>query len=367
MQKIICYLASDQCLRSPAKALEAPLTVLLGEETCTVEHIDPDASLLEALDAIVAGAQNLVVQITGPSKKYGRLSKGSLSQKHFFTQNSMVLPTHALIPKSHNGREYCWLTHEDVLRFLLGYIGIFSPLPMMSIEDLGIIQTDVLMVGVDEEAASALEMIKTACLSLSAVAVVDCTDELATPKLLGEISCSSLQACNETAAVALAALSIGEFLAYTQNCRSPSTTLIEVMCTRIYKKLGSLKGGDQDQNLQEPLSKLMDASWMPQDLEMSEESSDDESGVVSPTGPHGLSNKCLSGHFRSSSRVGYMAKSRSGPIFCRPTSSLIAVMMQALAHREHYVWVTREDDTLVGIVTFADILSVILNHLNLSC
>lgn len=366
MQKIICYLASDQCLRSPAKALEAPLTVLLGEETRTVEHIDPDASLLEALDAIVAGAQNLVVQIT--SKKYGRLSKGSLSQKHFFTQNSMVLPAHALIPKSHNGFEYCWLTHEDVLRFLLGYIGNFSPLPMMSIEDLGIIQTDVLMVGVDEEAVSALEMIKTACLSLSAVAVVKCTDdELASPKLLGEISCSSLQACNETAALALATLSVGEFLAYTQDCGSPPTTLIEAMCTRLYKKLGLLKGGDQHQNLQEPLSKLTDVSWMPQDLEMSEESSDDESGVVSPTGPHDLSNKCLSGRFRSSSRVGYMAKSRSGPIFCRPTSSLIAVIMQALAHREHYVWVTKEDDTLVGIVTFADILSVILNHLNLSC
>lgn len=368
MQMIICYLATDQSLRNHAKALDAPLTVLLREETRTVQHIDPEASLLEALGVIVAGAQNLVVQITGPSEKCRHLSKGSVSQKHFFTQKPVALPAQELLPKSHNGREYCWLAHEDVLRFLLGSIGIFSPLPMMSIKDLGIIQTDVLMVGVEDEAVSALKLIKTACLRLTAVAVVESMHgEHGSPKLVGEISCSTLQTCNETAALALAALSVQDFLAYIQDCRCLPGTLTEAMCTRIYKKLGSLKGRDQNQHLQEPVYKFMDGSQMLEDLEMWEESSDDEFKAGSPTGPHDLSHKWHLGHFRTSSRVGYIAKIRTGPIFCRPTSSLIAVIMQALAHREHYVWVTKEDDTLVGIVTFTDILSVLSNHLNLSC
>jgi hypothetical protein len=54
---------------------------------------------------------------------------------------------------------------------------------------------------------------------------------------------------------------------------------------------------------------------------------------------------------------------RRRPICCRRTSSLIAVIMQALAHRESYVWVTEPDDSLVGIVTFADILTLFLNHI----
>ncbi|KAF3322363.1 CBS domain-containing protein CBSX5-like protein [Carex littledalei] len=47
-------------------------------------------------------------------------------------------------------------------------------------------------------------------------------------------------------------------------------------------------------------------------------------------------------------------------VVCQPGSSLVAVMVQALAHRVDHVWVVDEKDDckVVGIVTFTDILRV---------
>lgn len=358
MLQIICFLASLDSLSNPSQALATPLSALLAQPSArTVRHVDSDASLTEVLNLIVDGAQNLVVQITSHGSKYVRYSRGSASQKNLFSKNPSA-PTHALLPKIHNGREYCWLTHEDVLRFLLGSINAFSPLPMMSINDLGIIKHDVLMVGVEEEAISALDAIKAVGESMTAVAVVEYMDEdKETVKLVGEISCSALQTCDETAALALATLSVGDFLLYIQDNRSPPDTLLDMVKARICEKAGCGKEAD--------ILKLGEIYRARQDAEMSEESSDDESGIDSPTGPCDLSGRWVSAHHQRGGRMGgYSTKIRSAPIFCRPWNSLIAVIMQALAHREHYVWVTKEDDTLVGIVTFMDIFTVLLNHLN---
>lgn len=348
MQKIICYLASEHSLCHLAAALDAPITVLLDEKSTCVQHIDPEASLQEALFAIRGGAQNLVVQLKEPLKLCGRVLRGSMS----YNKKSMA---NALTLKSHNGHEYCWLTHEDVLRFLLGSVGVFSPITTMSIKDLGIIQTGVLMVEMDDDAISALDMIKAACSNTTAVAIVEKDSESTSYQIVGEISCSTFQMCNETAAVALAALSVRDFLAYIQDWRSTPDMLMEAMSAKLSKKLASSESNDESRHV---------VSQMIHDLEMSEVSSDDEFSVDSPTGPHDLLGKHHTVHFQSNVRF---MRSHNGPIFCRPTSSLIAVLMQALAHREHYVWVTNEDDTLVGMVTFADILSVLLNHLNLAC
>lgn len=349
MQKIICYLASEHSLCHVAAALDAPITVLLDEKSTRVQHIDPVASLHEALFAIRGGAQNLVVQISDPLKKHGRVLRGSMS----YNKKSMA---NALVLKSHNGHEYCWLTHEDVLRFLLGSICVFSPITMMSIKDLGIIQTDVLMVGMDDDAISALEMIKAACSNATAVAIVEKDDgESVSYQIVGDISCSTFQMCNETAAVALAALSVRDFLAYIQDWRSTPDMLMEAMSAKLSKKLASSESDNESRHV---------VSQMLHDLEMWELSSDDEFGVDSPTGPHDLLRKHHTMHFQSNARF---TRSHNGPIFCRPTSSLIAVLMQALAHREHYVWVTNDNNTLVGMVTFADILSVLSNYLNLAC
>ncbi|KAJ3680347.1 hypothetical protein LUZ60_016625 [Juncus effusus] len=50
---------------------------------------------------------------------------------------------------------------------------------------------------------------------------------------------------------------------------------------------------------------------------------------------------------------------------CRPESSLVALMVQALAHRVDHVWVVDEKDDckVVGIVTFFDVLSVFRDQL----
>ncbi|PPS04766.1 hypothetical protein GOBAR_AA15897 [Gossypium barbadense] len=52
-------------------------------------------------------------------------------------------------------------------------------------------------------------------------------------------------------------------------------------------------------------------------------------------------------------------RGRSAPLTCKTTSSLAAVMAQMLSHRATHVWVTEgedDDDVLVGVVGYADIL-----------
>ena len=330
-------------------------------------------SLLEALDAIADGAQNLVVPISATFKQANGLHSSDKLQHSMKQTHIMAIAGKPLTSsKSHEGIEHCWLTHEDVMRFLLGHIGNFSPLLMMTIRDLGLIKTDILMVDVDEEASKALEIIKEACHSFTAVAVVNILNKDGA-KLVGEISSSTLQMCDETAALALATLSVGEFVSYTQDFRNQSMDFIESMCIRLCKKLELTAAGGSSElcckNLQEPLSKIGGVTQMLHDLDMWEDSSfssdndyDDE--PESPRAPHELPNKCRLSHSSNLRMNNYSPKCRSGPICCRPRSSLIAVIMQALAHRENYVWVTNDDDVLVGIVTFADIIGVLLNHIN---
>ncbi|KAL0442812.1 UNVERIFIED_CONTAM: CBS domain-containing protein CBSX5 [Sesamum latifolium] len=63
-----------------------------------------------------------------------------------------------------------------------------------------------------------------------------------------------------------------------------------------------------------------------------------------------------------SSRSGGSSRSypgrRSEAIVCSRGSSLVAVMIQALAHRVSCVWVMEEDRSVVGNVTFAGMLRV---------
>ncbi|XP_042464821.1 CBS domain-containing protein CBSX6-like isoform X1 [Zingiber officinale] len=55
----------------------------------------------------------------------------------------------------------------------------------------------------------------------------------------------------------------------------------------------------------------------------------------------------------------------SKPLRCKDTSSLAAVMAQMLSHRATHVWVVdaeSEDDTLVGVVSYADILDAVARY-----
>lgn len=349
MVDIICYLSTDECLYDPARALSAPITALLPRALTRVRQVDPHTRLLQALELIVDGAQNLIV----PIESLKRLSFKKLSQKIGSAKNAS--------PTSHEGKEFCWITQEDVLRFLLGFIAVFSPLPSMTIEDLGIVKTDVLTVEYDKPAVTAVNIIKQASRTQTAVAVIE-HDPLQGPKLIGEISPSTLMCCDETVALALATLSAGDFMAYV-DCGGPPESLVEIVRRRIDLKTGINGEGEQGSSI--ATSKQNYPGKQNHMTDPWEESSDEEFFDGSPTGPLDNNKKWSRLCSFKANKFGYASRScRASPLTCRPWSSLVAVMVQALAHRVNYVWVTDEESNLVGIVTFLDILGVFWNHLH---
>lgn len=90
---------------------------------------------------------------------------------------------------------------------------------------------------------------------------------------------------------------------------------------------------------------------------MEEEFSHSSSSSSSSDDENGSSRRAGSGQY--SARM----VRRSEAIVCFQWSSLMAVMIQALAHRVSYVWVIEEDWSLAGIVTFAGILKVLRHYL----
>lgn len=262
------------------------------------------------------------------------------------------------ILEEHGGvQEYCWLTPEDIVRFLLSCIGLFSPLTMMTIQQLGIINSDVLTVDVNVDAMSALPLIQKAAREMSAVAVVE-TDEETTgvPKLIGEISAYTMKGCGEMAALALSTLSVKGFLSFTQDCGDLSHLLGELVHSRLSKKLKNMHlrhiGSAEDVNME-----LLATMY---GLENSDDFSDEEFAAAhSPTGPFGFSHNLPA----RISKMQSISRGRVSPNRCRPWSSLVAVMAQALTHRVGYVWVTDDDNSLLGIVTYMDIITCILGTL----
>lgn len=223
----------------------------------------------------------------------------------------------------HNGREYCWITQEDVLRFLLNSISVFSPIPTFTIESLNMIDHDIMTVHYNEPASPVLDCISRSLMEQTSVAVID-----ENGRLIGEISPFTLACCDETVAAAIATLSAGDLMAYI-DCGGPPEDLIQLVKRRLVEK-----------NLHGMLDLMEECSTSP--LPSSSSSSEDESAAP---GKYGGS-------------VRYSPGRRSEAIVCYPWSSLVAVMIQALAHRVSCVWVVEEDHTLVGHVTFESMLKV---------
>ncbi|KAH7856959.1 hypothetical protein Vadar_007329 [Vaccinium darrowii] len=310
MVDVICFLCREENLLDPSAALRAPVTDLLvkvGVGGGIVRHLEPHSSLLEAIDYILEGAQNLIVPIET------RTTSVASRKKHLSKPSSFGSTLH-------NGREFCWLTQEDVVRFLLNSIGIFSPIPAFTINSLNIIETNIMSVCYDEPASSALDSISLSLTQQKSIAVVDECN-----KLIGEISPYTLSCSDESAAAAIATLSAGELMAYL-DYGGPPEDLVHLVKARLEEKnLGAIS---------ELMEELSFSS-------LSSSSSDEEFGL----GRGGGSGR------------NFPAR-RSETIICRPWSSLVAVMIQALAHRVSHVWVVEEDYSIVGIVTFAGILKV---------
>ena len=269
-------------------------------------------SLLEAIDLILQGAQNLVVPIL--QTKRGGISRRKQQQKSSTINN-------------HNGVEFCWLTQEDVIRFLLGSIGLFTPLPAYSIDSLDIISPDVLAIDYYSPASSSIEAISKSLAQQTSVAIVDSDGTF-----VGEISPFTLACCDETVAATITTLSAGDLMAYIE-CGAPPEDLVRLVKARLKEK-----------NLEKLLQEFTILTSLTNEVSTSS-SSDEES----PT----RSGK----HARSSSYSARFVRNVEA-IVCHPKSSLIAVMIQAIAHRVNYLWVIEDDCSLVGIVTFSNILKV---------
>ena len=74
---------------------------------------------------------------------------------------------------THNGREFCWLTQEDVIQFILSRIGLFTPIPSLTVEELGIIQSKILTVDYHAPAVDTLEAIAQSLVEQTSVGVLD--------------------------------------------------------------------------------------------------------------------------------------------------------------------------------------------------
>ncbi|XP_010242962.1 PREDICTED: CBS domain-containing protein CBSX5-like [Nelumbo nucifera] len=323
MVDVICYLCKEEKLASPSSALTSPVSVLLTKPAGIVRHVERHSSILEVIDLIMEGAQNLVVPI-----------QSSISSRKKLLQKSSFGPT------QHNGREFCWLTQEDVIRFLLSSISLFSPIPALSIDSLGIIGTEVLAIEYHDPAYSAVDLISSSLSQQTSVAVVD--DD---GKLIGEISPYTLSSCDETVAAAITTLSAGDLMAYIDYGGLPEA-LVQVVKARLKER--------KFEGMLELLEEFSPSS-------SSSCSSDEESSSSSPRAPVRSRRYSRQGSY-SARMVG-----RAEAIVCHPRSSLVAVMIQALAHRVNYVWVIEDDYSLAGIVTFSDMLKVFREHLDSLC
>lgn len=324
MVDVICYLCEEENLCCPSLALQSPVSALLSKLPGLVRHVEPSSSMVEAIDLILQGAQNLVVpiksRITGSSKR------------------KILQKSTSIAPTMHNGREFCWLTQEDVIRFLLNSIGLFSPIAALSIERLGIISPEFMAVTYHSQASSAIGAIAQALSDQTSVAVVD-DDGI----LIGEISPFTLACCDESLAAAITTLSASDLMACI-DCGGPPEDIVRLVTARL-----------KERNLQGMLDEFMiDSSNIPSN---SSSSSDEEF----PSSTTTLSR--LGRYNRSSSYSARMMR-RAEAIVCHPGSSLVAVMIQALARRVNFVWVIEEDGSVVGIVTFSNILEVFSEHLD---
>ncbi|GKA49634.1 hypothetical protein Tco_0742707 [Tanacetum coccineum] len=215
MVDIICYLCKEDNISNPSTALKSPVSVLMSHGPGVIQHVEPSFSLLEAIDVIINGAQNLVIPIKNKTTKRKQLRQ---------------YPT-TTAPTTHvGGHEFCWLTQEDVVRFLLSSIGLFSPTAAFSIESLGIITTDFLTINYHSPASKAVHAIASSLVDQTSVAVID-DDGV----LIGEISPFTLNYCDEMVAAAIATLSAGDLMAYI-DCGGPPEDIIKVVEERLKER-----------------------------------------------------------------------------------------------------------------------------------
>ncbi|KAG8037930.1 hypothetical protein GUJ93_ZPchr0024g29088 [Zizania palustris] len=317
---VLCYVCDGaENLSDPAGALGRPVSAV-GDHGAT-RRVDSQASLLDAIDALLSSdSQSLLVPLHTRARR-----------KHH----------HASGYAAANGAaDYCVLTREDIVRHLFSNsISLFSPVTALTVSSLGLVRRDVHTIHADDDALGSIPLLRRSIAEGTAVAVV--ADDGA---LVGEICPGVLGSCDvESVSAAFAALSVGDVMTYIDCSLSPPEFLLR-----------SIRAQLRDRGM-DAMADLMDAASLPLSPSSSSSTSSDEESN-SPLGRSRCARRASTGRFR--------CRSTDDVAACHAGSSLLAVMAQALAHRVGYVWVVDEVTcALTGVVSFADVLAVLREHL----
>ncbi|XP_022742553.1 CBS domain-containing protein CBSX6-like [Durio zibethinus] len=324
---IVSFLAKTQCLEDQDKAMKTQVSDVVVPNNALLKIVDPGTRLIDAMEMMKQGVRRLLVPKSkvwkGMSKRFSILYNGKwLKNIENGSSNNLIAnanPPSSSSTSTYTCDKFCCLSREDIIRFLIGCLGALAPLPLSSISSLGAINLDYSSI---EASVPALEATQKHPGDPSAVAVVEITPD-GHHKILGEISASKLRKCDYLAAAwALANLSAGQFVMGVED--NVSSRLLP------------------DFSVNSPVedNKIVNGVGSPRLRKFSSRSIG-----FNPVSPS-------FGASRS------MYRGRSAPLTCKTTSSLAAVMAQMLSHRATHVWVTEDenDDVLVGVVGYADIL-----------
>ncbi|TYI47617.1 hypothetical protein E1A91_D13G186500v1 [Gossypium mustelinum] len=289
--------------------------------------VDPGTRLIDALEMMKQGVRRLLVPKSkvwkGMSKRFSILYNGKWL-KNIDNGSSNNLIANANRPSSSSAAAYmrdkfCCLSREDMIRFLIGCLGALAPLPLSSISSLGVVNLNYSSI---EASLPAVEATQKHPGDPTAVAVVEVTQD-GRHKILGEISASKLWKCDYLAAAwALANLSAGQFVMGAED--NVSSRLLPDISVNSTVEDNKVANGGGSARARKFSSRSIGFN------------------PVSPSFGMGRT----------------MYRGRSAPLTCKTSSSLAAVMAQMLSHRANHVWVTEDDndDVLVGMVSYADIL-----------
>ncbi|KAL3650126.1 CBS domain-containing protein cbsx6 [Castilleja foliolosa] len=350
---IVAFLAREDCLANQDKALNTPVSDVVVPNSSALKVVDPgtrvcvmysgEIFLAEyALEMMKHGVKRLLVPKSltwrGMSKRFSIIYNGkwlkNADPSGGSSTNALSAPTNnpnRPLPSSSTSSvqdKFCCLSREDILRFLIGCLGALAPIPLSSISSLSAINPNYCSI---EASSPAIEATLKNPQEPCAVAVVEPTPD-GQHKIIGEISSAKLWKCDCLAAAwALANLSAGQFVMGVED----SMPLLpdSITLNDITGRAGSNGGGPDTGRLRKLFSSRS-------------------------IGFFGNWSNPNFGIGRS------MYRGRSAPLTCKVTSSLAAVMAQMLSHRASHVWVTEahNDEILVGVVGYADILAAVTSQ-----
>ncbi|CAM0901757.1 unnamed protein product [Alopecurus aequalis] len=359
MPDVVLFLLGN--LASPAAALQATLADLLaaaGADAPPIRRFEHHARSV----TLARAPRN--VSLSRTSTYVYDIVLTCRRDVHSLIQavDALLGGTHSLVVPIRGTTNMCWLTVEDVVRFFLGSVALFSPTASRSVADLGVVRpATALSVAAGDDALSAVVPVLRAALATHAsLAVVS-----GGRSLEGEISpwtlCSSIDV--SLAAAAFAALSAGELASFVECGRAHQEAALRVVRSRLRRRklLGMFDLLDGGRDVVDPPSPSCSSSsslWTSSSA--SSCSSEDEEEEEHVTSAYTSTRQGT-----SSGRWAKGTRPAAGqPIACRRGSSLVAVMAQAVAHRVTQVWVLDdENQELVGVVGFLDVLRVLRHHL----